>query len=242
MSKDNIFAEPLQRVAQFSFDERVASVFDDMIERSVPGYRSIVAQTGALAARFARADTHCYDLGCSLGASTFAMRASLAQVACKLVAVDNSSAMLQRMQARLSALPATGPNVKLINADIATLSLQPCSVAVLNFTLQFVPPKLRDDFIRRLGDAMVPGGALVLSEKIRFDDPAQQQLHTEMYEQFKRSNGYSELEISQKREALENVMVPETLGAHRARLQAAGFNSIEVWFQCYNFLSLVALK
>lgn len=241
MSKDRLFAEPLQHIEQFSFDERVASVFDDMIERSVPGYRSIVTQTGALAGRFARADTHCYDLGCSLGASTFAMRAALGTLPCRLVAVDNSEAMLTRLRTRLDASGA-GPDVEVVNADIATLPLRPCSVAVLNFTLQFIPPSQREALAGRLGTAMVPGGALVLSEKIRFDDPAQQQLHTDMYEQFKRSNGYSELEISQKREALENVMVPETLATHRARLQRAGFASVEVWFQCYNFMSLVALK
>ncbi len=242
VQKDRIFAEPLGHIEQFSFDERVAGVFDDMIERSVPGYRSIVAQTGILAGRFALPGTHCYDLGCSLGASTFAMRANLAKTACRLVAVDNSTAMLERMRERLRDDPVSVPAVEVRNADIASMPLEPCSVAVLNFTLQFVAPELRADFTVRLADAMVTGGALVLSEKIRFDDQAQQSLHVEMHEQFKRNNGYSELEISQKREALEDVMIPETLSTHRDRLHAAGFSSVEVWFQYYNFMSLVAIK
>ncbi len=242
MHKDNIFAEPLAEVEHFNFDARVAGVFDDMIERSVPGYRAIVSQTGMLTGRFAQPDTHCYDLGCSLGASTFAMRAALANTRCRLIAVDNSEAMLARMRERLAEQPIAQPEVEIVNADIATLALQPCSVAVLNFTLQFIARAHRADFIARLGTAMLPGGALVLSEKIRYEDPAQHELHIQMHEQFKRSNGYSELEISQKREALEEVMVPESLTTHRERLLNAGFRSVEVWFQYYNFMSLVALK
>ncbi len=242
MHRDTLFADPLDRVQHFSFDARVAGVFDDMIERSVPGYRAIVAQSGVLTGRFAQPGTRCYDLGCSLGASTFAMRAALAEADCRLIAVDNSSAMLERLHKRLKDSPASALEVEVVNADIATLALQNCSVAVLNFTLQFIAPELRGDFMQRLADNMVSGGALVLSEKIRFEDPSQQALHTQMHEQFKRSNGYSDLEISQKREALEEVMIPESLAIHRERLLTAGFSSVEVWFQYYNFMSLVALK
>ena len=139
--KDQIFAEPLQSVASFSFDARVADVFDDMIERSVPGYRSIVTQTGLLAQRFARQNTCCYDLGCSLGASTFAMRQQLNAGQHKIIAIDNSKPMLERMQARLQADSATVP-VELKHADISTMDFaDPCSVAVLNFTLQFLAPQ-----------------------------------------------------------------------------------------------------
>ena len=98
------------------------------------------------------------------------------------------------------------------------------------------------DRIYGLAQKLLPGGALILSEKIRFDDSAQQRLHTDMYENFKRANGYSDLEISQKRDALETVLLPETLETHKKRLLGAGFSSVEVWFQCFNFLSMVALK
>ena len=244
---DRVFAEPLESIQRFAFNDDVASVFSDMIERSVPGYRSIVTQTGLLAARFAQPESHCYDLGCSLGDSAFAMRHQIGKLpasarnAIRIVAVDNSTAMLSRLQHKLEP-EQSDVDMQLIEADITELDYSPCSVAVLNFTLQFIPLDKRQLLIDDLARQMLPGGALILSEKIRFDDDIQQRLHTDMYENFKRANGYSDLEISQKRDALENVLIPETLNAHKARLLNAGFSSVEVWFQCFNFLSMVALK
>ena len=244
---DRVFAEPLACIERFAFNEDVASVFDDMIERSVPGYRSIVTQTGLLTARFAKPDSCCYDLGCSLGGSAFAMRHQLAKldVAAKkgisIVAVDSSSAMLAHLK-QMQAVDEASIEIKLIEADITELDFKTCSVAVLNFTLQFIPLEQRQTLITALAAQLLPGGALILSEKISFDHAEQQKLHTEMYENFKRANGYSELEISQKRDALENVLLPETIETHRNRLLKAGFSSVEVWFQCFNFLSMVALK
>ena len=116
------------------------------------------------------------------------------------------------------------------------------SVVVFNFTLQFIPPAQRDALLARIGSAMRPGGVLVLSEKIRFEDEHLQALNTDLHHAFKRANGYSDLEISQKRSALENVLVPETIATHQQRLRNAGFTSVDVWFQCFNFASLVAIK
>ncbi len=251
-STDRVFAEPLTTLERFAFNDEVASVFSDMIERSVPGYRSIVTQTGLLTARFAKTDSRCYDLGCSLGESAFAMRHQLGKLTdaqranISIVAVDNSSAMLSRLQHKLTAetptLNTPQVDVQLVEADITDFSFETCSVAALNFTLQFIALEKRQALINDLAQQLLPGGALILSEKIRFDDRKQQQLHTEMYENFKRANGYSDLEISQKRDALENVLLPETLDTHKKRLLNAGFSSVEVWFQCFNFLSIVAIK
>lgn len=252
-STDRVFAEPLATIERFAFNEDVARVFSDMIERSVPGYRSIVTQTGLLAARFARPDSYCYDLGCSLGDSALSMRhqietrATHSRQGIRIAAVDNSNAMLNRLQQKLDAEaqqnhPELPVAIELMEADITQLAFETCSVAVLNFTLQFIPLDKRQALINDLAQQLLPGGVLILSEKICFDDAKQQKLHTEMYENFKRANGYSELEISQKRDALENVLVPETLNAHKQRLLNAGFSSVEVWFQCFNFLSMIALK
>ncbi len=251
-STDRVFAEPLETLERFAFNDDVASVFNDMIERSVPGYRSIVTQTGLLAARFAKSNSHCYDLGCSLGESALSMRHQLDKLPTaqrhniSIVAVDNSSAMLSRLQHKVEAeklnADPSSTTLQIVEADITKLAFKPCSVAVLNFTLQFIPREERQALIYDLAQQLLPGGVLILSEKIRFDDSAQQRLHTDMYENFKRANGYSDLEISQKRDALENVLVPETLDSHKKRLLSAGFSSVEVWFQCFNFLSMVALK
>ncbi len=241
MRKDTIYATPLDAIADFAFDANVARVFPDMIQRSVPGYSTIIAMTGVLAERYARAGTHCYDLGCSLGASTLAMRALLDGRDCRIIAVDNSPAMIERCRALIAADARTTP-VTLQLADINAIAIENASVAVMNFTLQFIPLEQREILLRRIADAMQPGAMLVLSEKIRFDDEHLQTLNTELHHAFKRANGYSDLEVAQKRTALENILIPETVQAHRERLQRAGFTSIDVWFQCFNFASLVAIK
>lgn len=239
--RDAIYAEPLAALTRFAFDERVVQVFPDMIQRSVPGYASIIAMTGVLADRYAQPGSRCYDLGCSLGASTLAMRPYLDGRDCRIVAVDNSPAMVARCREFIAQDPGAAP-VDLIEADLCEVPVDNASVVVLNFTLQFVPPAQREALLARIGAGMRPGGVLVLSEKIQFDDPRLETLNAELHAAFKRGNGYSELEVSQKRSALENVLVPETIAAHQRRLRGAGFASVDVWFQCFNFASMVALR
>lgn len=244
---DRVFAEPLSQIERFEFNDSVASVFDDMIERSVPGYRSIVLQTGMLAGKFSVPGTACYDLGSSLGAATISMRHQIERHhqqqahSIPIIALDNSEAMLSRMHERISNEDSPVP-VTTELANIADYNYREHSVAVLNFTLQFIPLQSRSTIIQSLANNMVSGGALILSEKVKFEDTQQQQLLTTMYENFKRSNGYSELEISQKRDALENVLIPESLATHKERLLDSGFTSVEVWFQCFTFASLVAIR
>lgn len=241
MNKDTIYAAPLDAITGFVFDERVVSVFPDMIERSVPGYSTIIAMTGVLAERYAQPHTRCYDLGCSLGASTLAMRAQLDRRDCEIVAIDNSPAMIARCETLIAADTHRTP-VSLQLADINNIAIDNASVVVMNFTLQFIPPAQRETLLTRIAANMREGGIFVLSEKIRFDDAHLQQLNTDLHHAFKRAHGYSDLEIAQKRSALENVLLPETLAAHRERLRRVGFATVDVWFQCFNFASLVAIK
>lgn len=236
---DKIYATPREAIDRFAFDDAVAAVFPDMIQRSVPGYSTIIAMTGVLADRYATPGSRCYDLGCSLGASTFAMAQYLDGRDCRIVAVDNSQAMLSRLAERLP--PLTIP-IDAVCSDIRSVEIIDASVVVLNFTLQFLPPVERDTLLSSIYAGMKTGGILVLSEKILFSDPHLQELNTDLHHAFKRSNGYSDLEISQKRTALENVLQPETIDTHERRLGHAGFSSIDVWFQCFNFASLVAIK
>ncbi len=240
-SRDNIYANPLQTAGLFAFDEKVAAVFPDMIQRSVPGYTNIVAMTGLLAQRFATPGSNLYDLGCSLGASTLAMRRNIDAEGCTLIGVDNSAAMLTRCRDLIDADTSATP-VELVCADLADVGIENASVVVLNFTLQFVPREQRDAVIRCICDGLLPGGILVLSEKVVFENPHLDSLNIELHHEFKRANGYSDLEIAQKRAALENVLVPESLARHRQRAADAGFSACDVWFQCFNFASMIALK
>lgn len=238
---DTIYANPLAEVSQFAFDEKVVDVFPDMIKRSVPGYATIINMIGQLAGRYAQTGSRCYDLGSSLGAATLAMRHSIQAANCKIIGVDNSAAMIQRCGQVIAADSGEIP-VELIEAEIQNVDIQHASVVVLNFTLQFIPIDERLAVLRNIHDGLLPNGVLILSEKVAFEDNTHQELMIELHHNFKRANGYSDLEIAQKRAAIENYLIPETLATHRQRLREAGFHSVDVWFQCFNFASLIAIK
>lgn len=238
--RDQIYMHEQPHV-DFVFDERVASVFSDMIERSVPGYATIISMIGMFAERYGRPGTRAYDLGCSLGAATLAMRHHLPVGSDGIVAVDNSAAMIARCQAVIEADTANVP-VELVCADLFDVDIQNACVVVLNFTLQFISPAQRSALLRKIHAGMVPGGLLVLSEKVRFEDADLDALFIDLHHRFKQQNGYSQMEISRKRAALENVLIPETIATHEQRIEAAGFDSFDVWFQCFNFASMVAVK
>lgn len=240
-NQDTLYSSPINSVSSFKFDQSVVSVFPDMIQRSVPGYQTIISAIGLLAKRYAQKHSVCYDLGCSLGEATFSMRHQISTEDCKIIAVDNSGAMIQQFKANLLHDTAN-VDVECLCADIRDVVINNASVVVLNFTLQFIPMVDRQPFLEKIYQGLLPGGILILSEKLKFDDSRQQDLQTELHHAFKKSQGYSDLEISQKRSALENVLLAETLSTHQQRLTGIGFSSTEVWFQYFNFASMIALK
>lgn len=237
---DRLFATE-RRPEDFRFDASVARVFPDMIRRSVPGYTTIIPMIEVITEQYVQAGSNCYDLGCSLGASTLAMRHGIPHPDCTLVGVDNSDAMIERCEHYI-ALDDSPLPVTLRCEDILATELTNASVTTLNFTLQFVPPERRTELLTRIAEATRPGGVLILSEKIRFESERDQEIQTRLHHEFKRANGYSDLEISQKRSAIEQVLIPETLASHQQRLQSAGFDRVLVWYQCFNFVSMLAIK
>lgn len=239
--RDNIFADYRNEVERFQFDDKVVAVFDDMIRRSVPGYSTVVAMTSVLAEKYASANTVCYDLGCSLGGSTIALRHGIRAQGCKVVAVDNSEPMVERCRDIMAGDICPVP-VEVICGDIADIEICNASVVVMNYVLQFFDSARRDEMVKKIYDGLVPGGIFILSEKMKFEDDIEQNFQHDMYHEFKAFNGYSRTEISQKRKALENVLVPDTLAVHKKRLIDAGFESCYKWFQCFNFGSMVARK
>lgn len=240
-NRDTLFSAPIDKLGDWTFDERVAEVFPDMIQRSVPGYSSIISMIGMLTERFVQPASNIYDLGCSLGAATLSIRRNIAHDGCRIIAVDNSPAMVERCRRHLSAFKANTP-VEVIEADIRHIEIKNASLVVLNFTLQFLEPEDRQQLLNNIYQGLRPGGALVLSEKLSFEDQTIGDLLFDMHHDFKRANGYSELEISQKRSMLENVMLTDSIEVHQRRLRLAGFAHSGLWFQCFNFASLVALK
>lgn len=239
--RDAIFSTPLDKVARFSFDETVVACFPDMIRRSVPGYGQILGMLGLIAQRHLRHGAHVYDLGCSLGAVGLALAGQLPKDAFSLTGIDLSPAMVERARETF-ATECPDHDIEVVEGDIRTFDYQPAGMIVLNFTLQFLSPEDRDDVLHKLYNALEPGGILVLSEKIKAGDEQDNAWLVERYHDFKRANGYSDLEISQKRTALENVLVPDTLEAHHERLARVGFARSLTWFQYLNFSSMIAFK
>ncbi|QDE31443.1 MULTISPECIES: carboxy-S-adenosyl-L-methionine synthase CmoA [Shewanella] len=239
--QDTIYANVANNITDFQFDQRVAGVFNDMIRRSVPGYAQIINTIGDFANRFVTPQSNIYDLGSSLGSATLSIRRQIEGRECHIYAIDNSQSMIDRCTENLAAY-VSDIKVNLLCADIREVEIQNASMVVLNFTLQFLPIQDRNALIKRVYDGMLPGGILIISEKLFFEDNQIQQLLDEQHLDFKRANGYSELEISQKRSALENVMRPDSLNVHQQRITESGFSHFSIWFQCFNFASMVAIK
>jgi len=229
----------------FRFNENVARVFPDMLQRSIPGYAASIDAIGALASRYVRAGTNCYDLGCSLGAATLAMRQGIAEPCCRVVAVDSAPAMVERCKeiiAEDDQLNGPETQVDIIEGDIRDIEFTNASMTVLNYTLQFIDPGERDDLIRRIYEGLNEGGLLVLSEKVVDEDADIEELLVDLHHEHKRRNHYSSLEVARKRAALENVLVPETVATHRERLRRAGFSHSAVWLRYFNFVSIIAIR
>ncbi|MGO2131515.1 MAG: carboxy-S-adenosyl-L-methionine synthase CmoA [Halomonas sp.] len=239
--RDAIFSTPLDKVARFSFDERVVACFPDMIRRSVPGYGQILAMLGPLARRHLRHGGLVLDLGCSLGASGLALASQLPADAFRYLGIDLSPAMVERARHTLSE-EYPDHDMRVEQGDLRQREYPPADMIVVNFTLQFLDPGERDQVLGQAFDALSPGGVLVLSEKIVASDEQDNAWLVERYHDFKRANGYSDMEISQKRTALENVLIPDSLDAHHQRLARVGFPRSLTWFQYLNFASMIAFK
>jgi tRNA (cmo5U34)-methyltransferase len=241
MARDTLFRQPDVPPASFRFDEQVAGVFADMINRSVPGYADTLAGIRDFAARLVPEGGRCYDLGCSLGAAVLAICAGLGDRRATILGIDNAASMIERCNAdpRFQDRPQA---IRFIEQDIADADIRDADLVVMNFTLQFVAPEARTALVQRIHDGLRPGGALILSEKFRFDDATLDELLIALHHDFKRRNDYSDLEIAAKRTALENVLVPDTPDMQLARLRHAGFAHAGFWMQNLNFGSLIALR
>jgi len=241
MKKDQIYSQMADPPGKFTFNAHVADVFPDMIARSVPGYDTTLSLTGVLANEYAKTGSNCFDLGCSLGAVTLAMRHHIKTEPVKFIAVDNSPAMIERARKILSR--DSGRNeVELICNDIREIQIRNASVVALNFTLQFLNPADREMLISRIYEGLLPGGLLILAEKIIFPDGREQEVQTAWHLAFKKANGYSELEIARKRSALEDVLIPESENDHHLRLKNCGFGQVYTWSRNFNFISIAAIK
>lgn len=241
MSKDKIFKENMAHIADFNFGEKVASVFDDMLDRSVPFYREIQRMIMEMAVEFAVEGTNVYDLGCSTGTTLLNLGQNIpAKV--KLIGIDYSQDMLARCKQKLAGHHFSREH-ELICADLNQgVNIENASVVIMLLTLQFIRPLRRDTLIGTILRGLNENGCLILVEKVLGEDSVFNRLFIKYYYDFKKRNGYSELEIAQKREALENVLIPYKLLENRELLLKEGFRYCDVFFKWYNFCGLVAVK
>ena len=237
---DRVYAETKATVMPFEFNHQVAQVFDDMISRSVPGYELCHEVMALITKRYAQAGSLLFDLGCSSGTSTKVL-ADFSPNNCKVIGVDNSQPMIDRCQGTLQDLIQT-QRVALSCQDIRDTDRTGASIIVLNYTLQFLPLAIRDQLMARIYQALLPGGIVFIAEKIVDPNLDQQVAVSDLHLDFKRQQGYSELEIAQKRSALEAILIPETELDHHQRLRQCGFEIPQTLTRALNFIAFMGQK
>lgn len=241
MGKDEVFKEEIEKASDFKFGANVASVFDDMVSRSVPFYGEIQRMMAELAADHAKVGSDVYDLGCSTGTTMIGMN-TMVDSNVRFVGIDDSQEMLDKCKSKLIEI-GFSRDYDLRCSDLANgVNIQNAFVVVLCLTLQFVRPIYRERLIQDIYKGLNPGGALILVEKILSEESGFNRDFINYYYNYKRRNHYSELEISQKREALENVLIPYKLSENISLLRDRGFAHCEVFFKWYNFSGLIAIK
>lgn len=241
VKKDSIFKVGNFNDLTFTFNEEVTEVFEDMIDRSVPGYTSSLRLIENLSRKYFIEGTHCYDLGCSLGASSMSLIKAMGKREGKIFAIDNSPAMIAACEQKCADLIKTG-KVKFIKQDVNEAQIDKASVVVINFVLQFLNSKDRDGLLKKVFLGMKQGALLILSEKIHFDNKFRNQTIDNLHHQFKSNNGYSKMEISRKRDALEGVLMTDLETLHLKRLESIGFKKVRKVMTNLNFMTLVAGK
>jgi len=236
--RDEIYKNKVD-ISKFTFDQKVVDVFDDMVLRSVPGYKQMIELIGLAGRTYPVTNSNVYDLGCSTGAATLAIAANLKSKSVKIFSIDNSQEMLNQCSKNLTGTKA---NIQCICDDIVNIKFNNASLIIANLTLQFIDPKKRLTLIQRMFDSLLPGGALIISEKIIHEDDETNKNLIWLHESYKRENGYSDTEIAQKRKSLEDVLIPESIPEHLRRLKKAGFKNPIIQLQCLNFASFLAVK
>ena len=241
MRKDKLFHKRQRLIKDFHFGVQTAAVFDDMLLRSVPFYPEVQRMIGELTADFAVEGTNVYDLGCSTCTAFLALD-HVVPKGVRLVGVDSSPEMLKKGREKLKQHHVTRERA-LVCADLNTgVEITNASVVMMNLTLQFIRPLYRHKLISSIAQGLIPDGCLILFEKVLAKDSLLNRFFIQYYYAFKERNGYSKLEISQKREALENVLIPYRLEENVELLTSNGFSRCDVFFKWYNFCGLIALK
>ncbi|MCB4750297.1 MAG: carboxy-S-adenosyl-L-methionine synthase CmoA [Sulfurovum sp.] len=234
--KDKVFTKPIEK--KFEFDEAVASVFDDMLSRSVPFYDEVRKLIISLILAQEKEGMKVLDLGSSTAKFLLDLHSKM-KVPMKLKGLDNSQAMLDRAEQKCQAF---GADIELEFADMLAYHYDNEDIIVANYTLQFIRPIQRLELVKKLYDGLSKDGIFIFSEKVVFENKVLDKQIIDIYYAYKKEQGYSEYEIARKREALENVLIPFTLKENIQMCKEAGFSKIETIFQWANFVTFVVKK
>ena len=233
--KDNIFNKPIKK--QFEFDEEVAGVFDDMLLRSVPFYKENIKLQIDILKNLLENKDKVIDLGSSTG--TFLIELSKQKENLQLIGIDNSGAMIKKAKQKARAF---GSSAEFIEADFLEYDLNGAKAIVANYTIQFIRPLKREKLVQKIYNSLEKDGIFLMSEKLITENKQLNKIMIDIYYNFKKEKGYSEYEIAQKREALENVLIPYTMNENIEMLKNAGFKDIDVIFRWNNFATFIAFK
>ncbi|MGL2750951.1 carboxy-S-adenosyl-L-methionine synthase CmoA [Helicobacter pylori] len=237
--KDTLFNQSLNK--RFCFDEKVAHVFDDMLERSIPYYYEMLDLGAYFIAQNLKENLNpnplIYDLGCSTGNFFIALNRQIQQEI-ELVGIDNSMPMLKKAQEKLKDFN----NARFECMDFLEVEFKEASAFSLLFVLQFVRPMQREVLLKKIYNSLALNGVLLVGEKIMSEDRILDKQMIELYYLYKQNQGYSHNEIAFKREALENVLVPYSLKENITLLESVGFKHVEALFKWVNFTLLIARK
>lgn len=226
----------------FCFDDEVAQVFDDMLPRSVPLYDEVHKIMEYLLRHHFPSGGLIYDLGTSTGTTLVRIHRELKSCGKEalLIGVDNSGSMIEKCREKLEREGVGG--VELLEEDLDSFSPNPCHLVIINYTLQFLSPNKRLPLLQTIQRSLRPGGMLLLSEKIKSADSPINSILSDLHRDFKRENGYSDLEIARKREALENVLIPLTPEEQILMMKEASFSSCDLVLKKYNFACYLGIK
>jgi tRNA (cmo5U34)-methyltransferase len=243
--KDRVFDDRDPVIRPFEFNETVAHVFDDMARRSIPHYKDVQQMVTTLALTFFQEGSRIYDLGCSTGTTIALILEGLREHGLKdydIRGIDSSAPMCNEAREKLSALDHSPERVHIQEADILSTPIENASVVIMNYTLQFIDPFHREELIRRVYEGLNHNGILLVSDKTLQSHTDISRIFVDNYYDMKKKNGYSELEIARKREALENVLIPYPIREEEELFRGCGFEAVDLFYTWYNFSSFICLK
>lgn len=227
--------------AAWTFGADTPKNFDSHVRRSVPFYEEGHGLVVQLSDFFVKRDSVCYELGSATGALTKKL-AERHSKSVKWVGLDSEAAMVAQAKTSLDASDKKPGNVQFLNEDINLFPYEPSDFMVSYYTVQFVPPRLRQELLNRVYQSLNWGGAFVLFEKVRGADARFQDILTNLYTDYKLQQGYEPQEIIAKSRSLKGVLEPFSTQGNIDLLKRAGFADIMTIFKYVCFEGFLCIK